>query len=616
MQPRKDDYSYLTMTSGPRMGTNFLLVSDQINRIGRGPDCEIILMDPVCSRVHAELVRGDDAWWLRDTGSRNGSYVDEQKIKDQVQLKDGSRLKFGSTEFVFHLSDEPPTRTAVRNLDHSETVVKEAQVNTLDSSQILLSALENAEFAHDLLVIYQLSVKLLEFHEPDPVIATSLDLLHDRTKAAVVGFLWASDEGVLRPKLVLPRQDEDVSLSRDLTNVVCEQGRAVWISNQSAETGGALRKYSDAICVPLVKNKTTLGVLHLYLKKGRFRQADFDFAISVANLMSVALVRTRKDAALAADHARLVVNSAAFDDLIGESDAMIELKSQIERIAHATGCVLIRGESGCGKELVARALHRAGVRSDRPLLSVNCAAIPAPLVESQLFGHRKGAFTSADTDREGWFQQADTGSLFLDEIGELPLEGQAKLLRILEGHPFQPVGGTEDITVDVRVIAATNRDLKELVTQKKFREDLYYRLTVFELTIPPLRDRGEDIERLVGHFFDHFRKVHGRPQLRLEPAAKHRLLEYDWPGNVRQLRNVIDSAVVLAAGSTIQAEDLGIQAVEFPDQPTSLRIADWEKKLIQDALRRTQGKVPEAAKLLGIGRATLYRKIDEYEIPR
>ena len=276
----------------------------------------------------------------------------------------------------------------------------------------------------------------------------------------------------------------------------------------------------------------------------------------------------------------------------------------------------ITGPTGSGKELVARAVHLAGVRSDRPLLSVNCAAIPDSLLESQLFGHRKGAFTSADEDQLGWFQKADTGSLFLDEIGELPLEGQAKLLRVLEGHPFQPVGGTEDISVDVRVIAATNRDLKQLVAQKKFREDLYYRLSVFELEIPPLRDRGADIETLINYFFDHFRKLHGRPHLQLEMAARRRLLDYDWPGNVRQLRNVIDSAIVLAAGDEIRAEDLGIQSVEFSEQPTSLRIADWEKKLIQDALKRTSGKVPEAAKLLGIGRATLYRKIEEYEIQR
>ena len=247
---------------------------------------------------------------------------------------------------------------------------------------------------------------------------------------------------------------------------------------------------------------------------------------------------------------------------------------------------------------------------------MNCAAIPAELVESQLFGHRKGAFTGADRDHLGWFQQADTGTLFLDEIGELPQEGQAKLLRILEGHPFLPVGANEEISVDVRVIAATNRDLKEFVRRKEFRQDLYFRLSVFELELPPLRDRGSDLERLTDHFFDHFRRQHGRPHLQLSQAARERLLTYDWPGNVRQLRNVIDSAVVLAEGQTIESGDLGIQFVPIGDRPSTLRIADWERILIQDALAKTRGKIPEAAKLLGIGRATLYRKIEEYQIDR
>jgi Nif-specific regulatory protein len=496
-------------------------------------------------------------------------------------------------------------------------IVKESPVDARDSSEVLLKALENAEFAHDLLIVYQLSVMLLEYSEPEPVIHASLDVLHERTKAAVVGFLWATDDGHLRPKMVLPDRGEDISLNETLSNVVSEQGRAVWISNHTDSSGeNALRKYSDAICVPLIRNKVTVGVLHLYLKNGRFRRSDFDLAISVANLMVVALVRTRKDMSLKADHRRLANEVADTRSLLGDSAPMRELKSKIARIGPARGAVLIRGESGSGKELVARALHAASHRTDRPLLSVNCAAIPADLIESQLFGHRKGAFTGADRDHDGWFQQADTGTLFLDEIGELPLEGQAKLLRILEGHPFLPVGATEEVTVDVRVIAATNRDLKEFVRRRQFRQDLYFRLSVFELDVPPLRDRGDDVRLLVQHFFDHYRRQHGRAQLKLSDAALARLLEYEWPGNIRQLRNMMDSAVVLAEGNTIAAEDLGIQSIPMSDRPQSLKIAEWERRLIQDALTRTRGRVPDAAKLLGIGRATLYRKIDEYQIDR
>ena len=295
---------------------------------------------------------------------------------------------------------------------------------------------------------------------------------------------------------------------------------------------------------------------------------------------------------------------------------MQKLKSRIARVARATGCVLIRGESGSGKELVARAIHKASARADRPMLSVNCAAIPRDLMESQLFGHKRGAFTGAEVDHVGWFEQAHSGTLFLDEVGELTLEGQAKLLRILENHPFLPVGGNKEINVDVRVIAATNRELREFVREKKFREDLYYRLSVFELNVPPLRDRDADIERLVQFFLEHFKLQHGRTQLMLSDSARAKLLSYNWPGNVRQLRNVIDSAVVMAEGHVIESGDLGLRDVAGEAEEECLRLDYWERKLIQEAIARTGSNVPEAAKLLGIGRATLYRKIDEYGIRR
>ena len=249
------------------------------------------------------------------------------------------------------------------------------------------------------------------------------------------------------------------------------------------------------------------------------------------------------------------------------------------------------------------------------MLSVNCAAIPADLIDSQLFGHKAGSFTSADRDHIGYFQQADSGTLFLDEVGEMTLEGQAKLLRILEGHPFLPVGGTTLVNADVRVIAATNQDLQAYVRQRKFREDLYYRLSVFELHVPPLRDRGDDIGRLIDFFLDHFRRKHGRIGLELSDAARQRLLAYQWPGNVRQLRNVMDSAVVLADGKRIETSDLGLRD-SGSGELESLRIDYWERRLITEALKRTDRNVPEAAKLLGMGRATLYRKLDEYEIER
>ncbi|MEZ6138245.1 MAG: sigma-54 dependent transcriptional regulator [Pirellulaceae bacterium] len=294
---------------------------------------------------------------------------------------------------------------------------------------------------------------------------------------------------------------------------------------------------------------------------------------------------------------------------------MLKLKDRISRVAKASGCALIRGESGVGKELISRAIHRLSPRRDRPLLCVNCAAIPQELMESQLFGHKKARFTGADKDHAGWFQQAHTGTLFLDEVGELNLEGQAKLLRILEGHPFMPVGDSKEVTVDVRVIAATNRDLREYVRDKKFREDLYYRLSVFELVVPPLRERGKDIDILTKHFLGHFRSQHGRPNLQLSAAARKMMQDYSWPGNVRQLRNVLDSSVVLAAGNEIEPGDLSLRDIGS-DRLDTLRIDLWEERLIREALERTEKNMIESAKLLGVSRATLYRKLEQYHIDR
>jgi transcriptional regulator with GAF, ATPase, and Fis domain len=605
------------MTVGPREGTQFVLAEGKQNRIGRGLDCDVILADPLSSRVHAIVLFDDGGWFVRDAGSRNGTYVNNQKI-DEARLMAGCVLKVGSTEFEFHESPTKPSDT--NRFDHTQTVIHDRSVLAAEEpAEFGIEALRDEERAHDFLTLHQLSMKLLGCTQPDEVVRVSLELLRERVRASVVGFLWASDDGQLKPKLVIPEDATGkVQLSGDLTELVTRQGKAIWIDNQElASKGAAAQHYADAICVPLVHNGTTLGAMHVYLEKGRFKQSDFDIAIPLANILTVALVRARRETVMQVDQQRLADKSGISNELLGNSHAMLEMKSRIGRMARATGCVLVRGESGTGKELVARAIHRASARSDRPMLTVNCAAIPRDLMESQLFGHKKGSFTGADADHAGLFQQAHTGTLFLDEVGEMTLDGQAKLLRILEGHPFLPVGATKEITVDVRVIAATNRDLREFVREGRFREDLYYRLSVFEVYIPPLRDRGSDIELLVLHFLDHFKRQHGRRDIVLSPDAREKLLGYSWPGNVRQLRNVIDSAVVMCEGNVILPDDLGLRdAGGASDRLESLRIDFWERKLIHEALKRTDGSIPEAAKLLGLGRATLYRKVEEYGIER
>jgi two-component system, NtrC family, response regulator HydG len=608
-------YSYLLTMSGPRAGAQFVLDARKQNRIGRGLECDVVLTDPLSSRVHAIVTCEQGDWWVRDAGSRNGTYVEGQKV-DEARLIATTLIKVGSTEFKYCESAERPADGS--EIEHTQTIVRDRPMSATDTGHFVLEALKDSERAHDFLTLHQLSLKLLGCTDPDDVVRISLDLLRERTRASIAGFLWAADDGQLKPKLVMPEESSGkVRLSESLTKMVSRERKAIWVDNQR-QTGdtGSLLHFADAICVPLIHEEKTLGAIHLYLDEGRFRTSDFEIAISIANILTMALVRARREQVLQTEHRRLADKAAAFDELVGESKPMLDLKSKITRIARATGCVLVRGESGSGKELVARAVHRAGARSDRPMLSVNCAAIPRDLMESQLFGHRKGSFTGSDSDHSGLFQQAHTGTLFLDEVGEMTLDGQAKLLRILEGHPFLPVGATKEVTVDVRVIAATNRDLGEFVREQRFREDLYYRLSVFELYIPPLRDRGSDIELLVNHFLDHFKRQHGRTNLSLSPDARDKLLGYSWPGNVRQLRNVIDSAVVMCEGNVILADDLGLRDATSGEQLESLRIDFWERKLIQESLKRTEGSVPEAARLLGLGRATLYRKIEEYGIER
>jgi Nif-specific regulatory protein len=617
---RGDVYAYLTILSGNRAGTNFPLDPGRDTLLGRGTDCHISVPDPMCSRVHAVIRYEDGQWVVRDEQSRNGTQVNGQKVTEAA-LDDGHMLRIGSHEFELHLSEEPATAEG-DDPTLTQTIVQDMPIAVQQTNQEVLAALPTPEQVQELLLLYQLSIHLLGSDDPEKVIRVALELLKERTKAAVVGYLWVDDEAQLRPKIVIPQERADrVKLSQSLTELVLRQGHAVWVANQTTglKQTDSLR-FADAVCAPLVKKgrggeRRTLGAIHVYLEDGRFRQSDFDFIIAVANLAVIALVRARSEVSLRSDYERLVQASPGYDELIGESRGMKELKNKITRVSSAPGCVLIRGESGAGKELVARAIHRGSPRADSPMIAVNCAAIPAELMESQLFGHKAGAFTGADRDHSGFFQQADLGTLFLDEVGELTLEGQAKLLRILEGHPFLPVGATQEVRVDVRVIAATNQDLQSYVQKKKFREDLYYRLSVFELHLPPLRDRGEDIGLLVDFFLDHYRKERGRLHLRLADAARERLLKYRWPGNVRQLRNVIDSAVVLAEGDEIQPGDLGLRD-SGGESLDSLNIEFWERKLINEALKRAGGNVPEAAQLLGIGRATLYRKIEIYNIER
>ena len=303
------------------------------------------------------------------------------------------------------------------------------------------------------------------------------------------------------------------------------------------------------------------------------------------------------------------------DAIIGASKSLARLRQQIERVAPRNATVLICGESGVGKELVAAALHKYGPRSAEPLVAVNAAAIPPLLVESQLFGHRAGAFSGAIANHRGFFEQADGGVLFLDEVGELPLDVQAKLLRVLENQEFRPVGATAPIKTDVRVVAATNRDLQKEVDAGRFRTDLFYRLEIITIHVPPLREHLEDIPQLVQHFLNRSPENKGR-KIHVDPSALQKLQKFSWPGNVRQLRTAIERALAFSEGDALYPEDFILTRTESKPRFSDLNLESIIEAAVRQALEQTHGNQVQAAALLGIARDTLINRMKKYGIHR
>ncbi|MDA0658114.1 MAG: sigma-54 dependent transcriptional regulator [Planctomycetota bacterium] len=317
-----------------------------------------------------------------------------------------------------------------------------------------------------------------------------------------------------------------------------------------------------------------------------------------------------------------VDHASHFGEILGNSPAMLAIYQQLAQIAPANSSVLLTGESGTGKELVARWIHRRGPRNTGPFVAVNCAALPEPLLESELFGHAKGAFTDARVERKGLFLQADGGTLFLDEVGELPLSMQVKLLRVLEQRTVRPVGGDREIPINVRLLSATNRDLEEALEANQFREDLFYRINVIQVELPPLRARGSDVLTIAQHFLQEFANLMSKPIGGIRPEAAERLLAYNWPGNVRELRNVMERAVALARTDRIDIADLPDKVRQFRkgrvlidgDDPLELvRLEELERRYIQHVLDVAGGNRSQAARILGLDRKTLYRKLREVE---
>ncbi|MEI8022390.1 MAG: sigma-54 dependent transcriptional regulator, partial [Schlesneria sp.] len=386
-----------------------------------------------------------------------------------------------------------------------------------------------------------------------------------------------------------------------------------------------------ALCERIVANRpdipvvvmTAFGSLETAVAAMRAGAYDFVSKPVELDLLAIRLERAIQHRSLS-EQVRLlsdrVHQANRFSQLLGESPAMRRLFDDLRRIAETDTSVLITGESGTGKELVAKALHEQSRRRTKPFVAINCSALPESLLESELFGHKRGSFTDAVSDQRGLFLQADGGTLFLDELGEFPLSLQPKLLRALEERTVRPVGSDKEVPFDVRLIAATNRDLETAVEEKRFREDLYFRVNVIQIKLPPLRSRGTDVLLLAQHYLEDFASRNGKKIVGLSDATAQKLLDYEWPGNVRELRNAIERAVALTRFDRIAVDDLpdkirnyrGTQLELGGDNPSELlKMEEVERRYIQHVLKVTRGNRTLTAQILGFDRKTLYRKLKQ-----
>jgi Nif-specific regulatory protein len=453
----------------------------------------------------------------------------------------------------------------------------------------------------------------------------------------------ADDDGVTLSMAASIGYQEEVAktkfrLGEGLTGRIAETGKPI-VSPQVSKEPLFLNRMSswDAkrdreqsfIGTPIILDYDTLGVMIVNLPYNANR--DFEAAKKFLSLVASALVQTIKlDKIRKQDKEELLSESVriqeklqdefSFSNIIGNSHEMRDVYQKVTQVARADTTVLIRGESGTGKELIAQAIHYNSLRADKPFIRVNCAAIPETLIETEFFGHEKGAFTDAKTQKKGRFELADGGTIFLDEIGDLAPMTQVKLLRVLQEQEFERVGGTAPISVDVRVIAATNATLEKKMENGTFREDLYYRLNVFSILLPPLRDRQTDILLLADHFMIKYGRKHNKAIKRISTPAIDMLRQYHWPGNVRELENCIERAVLVCDDQVIHAYHLPptLQTAEssgtVPHMSLDAAVANYEKELIQDALKSTRGNRAKAARLLDTTERIIGYKVQKYEI--
>jgi DNA-binding NtrC family response regulator len=601
------------------------LAHGEIIRLGRNSKNDIVVDDPHASRWHAELSHDGTRWVVRDCGTTNGTKVNGVKIHGDTPLESNHVIGIGDARLRFTLDSSTEGTAELPIISETEQTDKEIHLGAPainDFNQTILHA-------DELTALLQFMTASLAETTPHGLVSLALTTILRQTLANVAGFLGL-DEEEPHFRLVLPVQAQvDTQLSRKLTQRVQRENRAVWLGTVKPREmdSESLVGFRDAVGIPLRVGRAgqdqetpSLGTLHIYKSSRLFTEREVRFCEVLGGCLASTLHVLRARRALEADNTRLRDHAAGPSDiLVGDSPVMKLLRQQIAQFARLPCTVLITGESGVGKELVALSLHQQSPRREGPLVTLNCGAIPASLAESELFGHEKGAFSGAERDRLGCFLRADQGTLFLDEIGEMPLPEQVKLLRVLETKSLRPVGGDDEVKVDVRIVAATNRDLKREIQDTRFRKDLYFRLGT-AIHVPPLREHLEDVPTLAEHFLARL-NLEYRRRLSLSGSALERLQTYHWPGNIRQLRSVLEAAVATTDGSVISPRGLERLLSDEPpsvvsEQLPTLNLDELEARAMRQALAQTGGNNTQAARLLGIHRDTLIAKMKKYGIER
>jgi Nif-specific regulatory protein len=589
--------------------------------IGRQTGVNLRIRNAAVSRRHAVIEREGDKYVIADLDSRNGTFVNNMQVK-RCELHHGDRVQIGESQFFFLLEEgEEPAQTSEIRFDESQMLGGPAVRMTYSDAIYVM--------ARDLSALLKISTTINAIRGVDELQRALLELLFEVVPARRGAILLMSEEGSAEEfssNLGMDRvtgTKTAVNVSRTVLRRVLSDGAAILINEtKSGETlkieSLVAARARSVLCVPLMMMEKKLGAVYLYSDEPgtHFNENHLQLATAIAAIAAVAVENARQFETLENENRRLLNEADLEHNIVGESSLLRRVFHVISKVAPTNSTVLISGESGTGKELAARAIHRNSKRADKPFIAVNCAALAETLLETELFGHEKGAFTGALTQKKGRLELADGGTIFLDEIGDISPALQTKLLRVLQEREFERVGGTRTIKIDVRLIAATNRNLEQAIADGSFRQDLYFRLNVVELKMPPLRERIEDIPLLANYFARKYADKCNRRISGISPEAKKRLMNYEWPGNVRELENTIERAIVLGTTDRILDDDLP-EAVLDADVTSSGEtgsnyhesLVRAKKKMIIDAFKQARGNYTAAAKLLSLHPNYLHRLI-------